>query len=241
MPRIWQARAAFWSAFPLVAPQGLWLRATATRLDAPPGERTGVLDGSPVRLLLVLGDSVVDGVGADSVASALAGCTAAALSDHLGCGVRWQAVGRNGARIDDLLGELLAACPREPQDAVLVSVGVNDVTGLTRSGVWSRKLGRLLDVLRERNPDAALLLTGVPPLAHFPVIPWPLRPVLALRGRTFDRISDAICAERSGCRFVPTDFVPEPEDFAEDGYHPGPRGYAQWGPMLAEELAGMLG
>ncbi|MEM9304473.1 MAG: SGNH/GDSL hydrolase family protein [Pseudomonadota bacterium] len=227
----------FWSAVPLLLPQGLWLRATATRLDPPGGATSGTTGSGAALQLLVLGDSVVEGIGAPDVAGALGGSFAAALAERFGRQVAWDAIGRSGARVAEVHGELLPTTPDATASFVLVSVGLNDVTGLTTLAVWRRRLEALLEDIMTRNPGCALMLAGVPPLAYFPAIPQPLRSVLAGRGRAFDAVSAEVVGRLPRGRFVATDFVPDPDDFAPDGYHPGPAGYRGWSRQLAEEAA----
>lgn len=231
-----RARATFWCALPLVAPQGLRLRRTATRFPEADGPRCGAVGAGPGLSVAGLGDSIVAGVGAGTHDRGLVACTAAALARGLGRRVRWSATGRSGATSRDVIDELLPTLPAGPHDVVGISVGVNDVTQLARSRDWARRLGELLDRLREREPGAVLALAGLPPLRSFPLLPEPLRSVIALRARTFDAIARREAAARSGVLHVPLGDSLRRDGFAGDGYHPSPDGYRELGELFAGHI-----
>ncbi len=177
-------RALFWMLFPLVIPQTLRVRRTAPRFAGASGANAGVCGtDAPQLRILAIGDSIVAGVGAGTMDGALAGATAAALSHRLARTVAWRANGKIGAGVDKVRLQLLPAVPVESYDAVVVSVGVNDITGLYRSGRWADALGGFLDALRQRFPQATILLAGIPPLEGFPLLPFPLRWLFGLRGK----------------------------------------------------------
>ncbi len=230
-------RAAFWALFPLVAAQGLWVSRRAPRFAAAAGPRSGAVGDGPTLRLLALGDSIIDGVGAETIEQALVGRFAEALARRMRTTVEWHAVGRTGAKSSRVRAELLKRMPRDEFDMILVSVGVNDVTGLARSRTWTREVGALVDELRARSPRAVVLMAGLPPLDGFPLLPQPLRYVFGLRARTFDRLLERVVALRDRCFHVPTEFVPSPEKFSADGYHPSIETYRDWGEMLADWVA----
>jgi lysophospholipase L1-like esterase len=231
-------RALFWMLLPLTIPQALRVRRTAPRFAGASGEDVGVCGSDPPRLrILAIGDSIVAGVGAGTMDGALAGATAQALSQRLATGVAWRASGRIGAGVDTVHSQLLPQVPDESYDAVVVSVGVNDITGLYRSGRWAESLGACLDALRQRFPDATILLAGMPPLEGFPLLPVPLRWLFGLRGRTFDALARREVAGHCNMLFVPLDFDPSPEKFAADGFHPSRASYAEFGEALSAALA----
>ncbi len=234
-------RALFWVLFPLVIPQALRVRRTAPRFAGASGADTGVCRfNAPQLRILAIGDSIVAGVGAGTMDGALAGATAAALSQRLVRTVAWRANGKIGAGIDKVRAQLLPMVPDEHYDAVIVSVGVNDITGLYRSGPWADALGRFLDALRERFPQATILLAGMPPLEAFPLLPFPLRCLLGMRGKTFDGLARREVALRENMLFVPLDFDPHPGKFSADGFHPSRASYAEFGAVLSDAFAAHL-
>jgi lysophospholipase L1-like esterase len=231
-------RALFWMLLPLVIPQALRVRRTAPRFAGASGADAGVCGADAPQLrILAIGDSIVAGVGAGTMDGALAGATAAALSQRLAASVAWRAAGRIGAGVETVCVQLLPQVPDEVYDAVVVSVGVNDITGLRRSSGWADALGGFLDALRQRFPHATILLAGIPPFEGFPLLPFPLCWIFGLRGKTFDGLARREVAHRENMLFVPLDFDPHPDKFSADGFHPSRASYAEFGKVLSDAFA----
>lgn len=229
------ARVLFWILLPVTIPQGLWLRRRATRLPGAAGERRGIRGEGADLHLLAIGDSIIDGVGTGSVEAALPGQFATALARG-GRRVHWRVEGASGHGLRDVTARL-ASLPAEVRaDLVLLSVGVNDVTGLTRTRRWRRGLRQLLQMIDSRWPDARILFAGLPPMDRFPLPPQPLRFSLGLRARVLDAIARAVIGENPNAIHVPTRIDPRQHGFCEDGFHPSADSCTLW----ANELAGVL-
>lgn len=224
----------FWGLFPLLVPQALYVKRTAPRLPPPACEPQGSTGrGEPLRLVGI-GDSVVAGVGVERLEDAFVGRTAAVLAEQLGRSIQWSVYGRSGARAQHLLDEYLPLLPPGPVDVILVSVGVNDITGMTLLPAWTERLLRLLESLRRHSPDAVIGVAGIPPLGHFPLLPEPLRFAAGQRGRAFDRAGRRIAAGFPGAIHMPVEFEATPESFCPDGFHPSASSYARFGRRMAE-------
>lgn len=233
MPGSWRERAAFHVLLPAIAWQGLRLRRTALRAPAAAGPAQGVVGSGPKLHLLGLGDSIIAGVGIDVLENALPGRTASALARHGGREVHWRAAGASGLRARQV-AELFAQHPADEHvDVVLVSVGVNDVTGIGSTRRWRRDLSRLLDAIHAAHPGALLVLAGLPPMDRFPLLPQPLGATLGIRARTFDAIARELAAARAWVLHHPTIIDSGRDAFAADGFHPGPEACARWGESLA--------
>mgnify|MGYP002779035810 FL=1 len=233
---LWK-RALFWGLMPVAGPQGLRLKRHAPRFAPAPGPRDGAVGDGPSLHLLALGDSVVDGVGCPSVGDALPGQFAAALAQRFGRRVHWRAHGRTGACARELQDAGLPQVPAGPWQLVVVSVGVNDVSGLTRPAAFADRLDRLVDGLRTRAPEATVLLCGLPRMQHFPLLPQPLRWIAGLRAETLDAAAARVAARRPGVLHEPTTYVPRADEFAPDGYHANAATQAAWAQVLAERLS----
>ncbi|GAB3584206.1 SGNH/GDSL hydrolase family protein [Amycolatopsis endophytica] len=187
----------------------------------------------PLRLL-VIGESTVDGVGAETHEEALTGQLASALARRWGRGIDWRVAGRTGANARTVAAELLAEACREPADLVVVALGVNDTIEMRSANRYRRDLLALVVAVRRALGPVPVLLAGVPPLGAFPSLPQPLRLVLGLRGAALDASAAALAA-LPGVTYcaVPREVV-NPDLFAADGFHPGPAGYRRWAEKLAE-------
>ena len=226
----------FWGVLPFLLPQALRVRKTAPRFAPAGGPPEGVAgNGAPARLLAV-GDSIIAGVGASQLSKALVGQTAMAIAAARNCCVEWRAHGVSGYDSAKILERLMPGLPDHAADYIVVSVGVNDITGLTTLRKWRGNLSLLLDKLRAHSPDAVIAVAGMPPLHGFPLLPQPLRATFGMRSRSFDAATRKVVAEHANAVHVPVDFEPEPHRFAADGYHPSEEGYAEFGRRMADGL-----
>ncbi len=230
----------FWGVIPFLIPQAMHVSRTAPRFAGATGSPFGVVGEGEGLTLLAIGDSIVAGVGATDFPRSLVGRTAESLSSKLGRRVDWTAHGRIGAKSADVLDELIEQVDTGSADVVLVSVGVNDITGLRTTGSWVRNLRSILARLREHSPEAVIALNGLPPLSDFPLLPQPLRAVIGLRGRTFDHAARDVIDECSGVIHVPIEFETSPEKFADDGFHPSETAYLDFADAVADAVIAEL-
>jgi len=224
---------AFWALLPVWGVQGLLLRRRATRLPPPPGKIRGACGEGPALNLLALGDSIIAGVGAPEREHTLPVQFARALAASLGRRVEWHSAGENGIDLGGLLARLQALEPTAKADVVLLSIGVNDVTGLTALHTWRRQMRALQSTLQNRWPGAIVLFAGLPPMDKFPLPPQPLRFCLGLRAAQLDGIAAEIIAGSPRMLHLPTEIDPDRHGFCADGFHPSAESYAIW----AQELA----
>jgi lysophospholipase L1-like esterase len=238
----------FWSNLPRVLPQALRVRKTAPRFAGADGVAIGIAlaDGTQARVealahtqaplrLLVFGDSVVAGVGASSHALGISGQCASALALTLGQNIAWQAVGKIGIESTQLEPLLWPKVPKDQSwDWVLISVGVNDISGLTRRARFYGALTKLLLQIRKRAPQAVVLFCGLPPVHGFPLLPKPLRTVFGMRARMLDQLLQKLSRTHIDVLFMPVKFETHPEAFAADGFHPSEASYARFGRAAAD-------
>jgi lysophospholipase L1-like esterase len=227
--------AAKLALLPLLAGQALWVRARAHRLPEPEGPREGATGkGVPLRLLIA-GDSSAAGVGCASQDEALSGrLTALLAATHR---VEWQLVARTGATTRETL-ERIAALPRRRFDLAVLALGVNDVTRSVPLASWLRRQARLYDLLEMEFGVRRVLISGLPPMRHFPLLPQPLRWVLGRTAERFDGALAELAAGRAGCEHIRFDLPFDAAMMARDGFHPGPEAYALWARMLGRRIMG---
>ncbi len=233
----------FWALVPVAALQGLRVRRIALQLPPPSGPGNGCSNtgrtGKPLRLR-ALGDSIVAGVGIEQWQHTLIARFAERLAQCTGRPVEWSADGNSGDTIRQLLTRLPESPTGAPADFVLVSIGVNDVTGMTSLGAWRRRVRETADVLRRIEPNALIVFAGLPPMDRFPLPPQPLRFCLGLRARRLDRILAAEAASRRRCVHVPTEIDPATDGFCADGFHPDAASCARWARELAARLRPLI-
>jgi len=203
---------------PLLLAQTVLTVRRAERLPEPTGERRGVVGRGPKLKFLQIGDSSSVGVGVATQDQALAPKLAAELGRDYH--VDWTLCGEIGATTADAQ-RLLAPLAGVQFDVAYTIFGVNDAKNLRPAHHWRRDYTRLLKCLREEHGVQTLFVSGLPPVEEFPLIPHPLRYVLSLRARRFDRVLRKVCAPIKGCHHLPLPTGLNKDGMAPDGFHPG--------------------
>jgi lysophospholipase L1-like esterase len=173
-------------------------------------------------LWVVLGDSTAQGIGAPSYDKGYVGQLRTVLDEHSPRPWRVLNLSRSGARAADVVSsqlprlEALEATP----DLVSCAIGANDMV--------PTPLPQVLESMREiirRLPRGSIIAT----------IPQGLRPARATV------VNDLVRAEAPARGLVVADVwahtgPPWHGKLAEDGFHPGLAGYADWAKAFAEAL-----
>lgn len=219
---------------PLLLVQGRRVRRTVPTLPEPSGQRQGECGGGPALRLLIVGDSAAAGVGARTQDEALAGQLAVSLAPTFR--VRWKLLAFTGATTGDMLDHLRREAATD-YDAVLTSLGVNDVTGRHSIATWRRQQSELVALLTGRFHAAQILLSGLPPMHRFPALPQPLRWYVGSRARDFDRALEELAGRHARCEFLGLGHeMMDVSAMASDGFHPGPPIYAHWAQEAARRI-----
>jgi len=223
---------------PVLIAQALRVRRNVVRLDEPPGARSGSEGkGAPLRLLIA-GDSAAAGVGARTQEEALSGQLVAQLRP--GSLVHWKLVAQTGYTVRDVIEELRAISP-ERFDVAVVSIGVNDATGRTRSARWIERQAMLIELLKSKFGVAHILLSSLPPMHVFPALPQPLRWYLGMRAQQLNGMLRRIADADGCCEFLQIDFPFEPGFMAADGFHPAAPAYSAWAAAAAQAIRRRIG
>lgn len=218
---------------PLLVVQALQVRRRALILPEASGPRQGVAGTGPKLRLLIVGDSSAAGVGAATQDQALAGRLVDRLARHFT--IEWRLEARTGATTGSTLRHLAGTAPFSC-DVALVILGVNDTTrGATLRG-WRHRLAQVFDLLETRFATSHIYASGVPPMAHFPLLPQPLAWMLGRHAARLDRGMATLAAERRECHHVPMDLPFDLSLAARDGFHPGPAAYDLWAEALATRM-----
>ena len=225
-------------------------RTSGGRLDDEAGGRPRprtVRPGEQPLHVVWLGDSTSTGVGAEDFTGSMAWRVAEGLTDGP---VIITVLGRSGDQVhevlDEQLPELTGVLAPGLEHVVLVSIGANDVTALTRRPTFEDRYVDMVDrietVLEQAGVDARLVLVGIPDIGTAPRLLPPLRQVAGFRGAQLD---DAIAgvARRRGLHHVDLaertsrTFSSDPERFfAADEYHPSSAGHEVWADAVLASL-----
>ncbi|MGC1816232.1 MAG: SGNH/GDSL hydrolase family protein [Casimicrobiaceae bacterium] len=229
-------RLFIYALFPVMLSQAFALRRHALNFVPPVGPQAGKIGrGDPLHFLAI-GDSIIVGVGARRIEQSTVGHVARFMSGRLSREINWHAAGKIGASARGVRVDVVPGLPPRAFDAILVSVGVNDVLKLERSARYRRQLLKLLRELRRHSPEAVIACLGLPPLDEFPKLRRPLRWIVGLRVRRFDQVAREALERVPGVMHIPVRFSPRPEMFTVDGLHPSETSQRR----LAKIVAGVM-
>jgi lysophospholipase L1-like esterase len=220
--------------FPLVALQGTLTRRRVPCLPPVRPPHHGLVPGrgSTIRLLAI-GESTVAGVGLAHSEETVAATTARALARRSRRPVAWHGLGLSGATVNEAAERLLPAIARQRTDLLIIAFGVNDTLAYRSPSTFADDLAALVSAARARIGDAAVVVTGVAPLACFPALPWPLRTILNWRSAALQEAAEGLATRFP--RLVVERFSEPfgPHLFAVDGFHPNMAAHALWGEEIA--------
>jgi len=225
-------------------------RSSGGRLDDEAGERPRqrtVRPGEAPLHVVWLGDSTSTGVGAAAFTDSMAWRVAEGLTDGP---VVLTVLGRSGDQVHEVLDEQLPELGDVllpgADHVVLVSIGANDVTALTRRPTFEQRYLELVDgieaVVDGAGVDARIVLVGIPDIGTAPRLLPPLRQVAGFRGAQLDDEIAGV-ARRRGLHHVELadrmsrTFSSDPDRyFSADEYHPSSDGHEVWADAVLASL-----
>ncbi|SDW96529.1 SGNH/GDSL hydrolase family protein [Litoreibacter albidus] len=222
---------------PVLALQGWRARKVAQVLPEPDGPRAGTVGQGPDLRLLIVGDSSAAGVGVGHQRDALAGQLTRVLADTRT--VTWRLNGVSGATTVQTLGRIKAE-ETGPFDVAVVALGVNDITKGAFLRPWLRAQRALCAELQGRLGCRYVLVSGLPPMASFWLLPNPLRWVLAAQARRWDRALHHMLEGMEGCYHVKAAEHLAPDQMAKDGFHPSAETYTMWADAILKQMRPLL-
>lgn len=200
---------------------------------APPDPT--LADGKPVELL-ALGDSGMAGVGVTQPAAALPAQIAQRVAARTGRPVHVVSHAQTGARTYDVLTKQLTPGLGLP-DVVVLLVGANDVTHLTRTRQLAEDTADLL--ARLHRLGAPVVMSSLPEFGAMRSVPAVLRAVLRLRAGVVRRVHvRAVLDAGSGVDLVDVrglvgrEFLTNSDLMSPDRFHPSEAGYSRIADVL---------
>lgn len=216
--------------WPVLLWQGRRVRKLALRLPEANGARSGVHGvGKPLRLL-ICGDSAAAGVGIAQQQDAISGQLIALLAKQYQ--VEWQLQAKTGLDSAALV-PLLQKLPVQQLDLVVISVGVNDVTALCSPRRFCHQLRQALRCIQQRYADPKVILSTIPPMQHFTMLPLPLNHWLGVKAAILNAALQQELVHWPRVKLVLSPAQLQAQLFAADGFHPSVQGCAVWAKLLA--------
>lgn len=197
------------------------------------------LDGRPLELL-VLGDSVAAGLGAQRRKETLGGRLAKGLARRAGRPVHLRTGAVVGSESSDLPSQLDGLPADYAPHVAVIIVGGNDVTHRVPIAVSTQHLRVAILRLCERGTE--VVVGTCPDLGALRPVPQPLRRLISSMSR---RLADAQAETARGAGARPVDlrravgalFFDDPDAmFSMDRFHPSPLGYRRTAEALLPEV-----
>ncbi|MGW6918705.1 SGNH/GDSL hydrolase family protein [Kitasatospora sp. NPDC054939] len=226
------AAARLYSRLLMHHPPADW---SVPRSDGRYGPADPAGEGQPLTLL-VLGDSLAQGLGAARREETLGARLAQALGERLERPVELRVFARVGATTGAAQRQAARSAGLRAGVAVLI-VGGNDAILPLPLGRSARQFAQLLRLLDEGGWQAVVV--PCPDPGYAPGFRAPVRRLGARRSRRLARLQTR-AAERAGAVLAPSSEAEFRDRAAEllgpDGVHPSPRGYAEHAERMVPSL-----
>ncbi|KXO74159.1 lipase [Acinetobacter venetianus] len=218
---------------PIVAIQGIKVRKNTPRLPEASGERDGVIGSGKPLSLLILGDSAAAGVGVETQQDALSGAIITELGNEFT--LTWKLQAQTGNTTQQVI-QAAKQISDQQYDIVITSIGVNDVTKFTSARSWLKQQKQLFADIQNRFKPKLIIVSGVPPMQHFPALPNPLAWLFGKYAVQMNQVLQQWLMPQDKFKFIQYDikeFQALDLPMASDGFHPSKEIYAIWGQQIA--------
>lgn len=228
------------------------------------GEVVGAGGDGHRKRILVIGDSLVSGVGGESSfdngpsdGPALPRQVARYLSEMLNVDVQWNAMSLTGGDVRMLKRKILPMLTRERERgtigdiwAVVVVTGVNDwkrISPIRTANKFREDLTEFIEKIREQvGEDCNVFLPAIPGVRHTPRFHEPLRSIVIFLNDYWDSQKLQLSRSMEGVHFVgqpPNDqWGSNPGVFFStlDRVHPSELGYHRWAERIAQHMSSVF-
>lgn len=229
---MWLQLSTF-ALLPIIVIQGIKVRKDTPRLIEASGDRDGLAGQGDPLSLLILGDSAAAGVGVETQQDALSGAIISQLKNEYA--LQWKLHAKTGDTTKQVY-QAVQQLEHKKYDVVITSIGVNDVTKLTSPKSWIKQQKQLFTQIQKQFQPKLIIVSGVPPMQHFPALPNPLAWLFGKYAEQMNQTLQQWLAPQSQFRFIQYDiesFQAMDLPMASDGFHPSKEIYAIWGQQVA--------
>lgn len=210
--------------------------------------------------ILIIGDSLVSGVGGESSfddgpsdGPALPRQVARSLSEMLNVDVQWNAISLTGGDVRMLKRKIIPMLRRESArgsigdiSAVVLVTGVNDwkrISPLRTAAKFRSDLAEFINKIREQvGEECSVFLPAIPGVRHTPRFHEPLRSILIFLNDYWDSQKVLLSRSMKKVYFVGQpaneEWGANPRQFFSDldRVHPSELGYHRWADRIAEHM-----
>ena len=195
--------------------------------------------------LLLLGDSIAAGLGADKPKHTLGAQLAKRLATQTGRAVRLHTAAHVGSETSMLRAQLAALPAGYSPDVAVIVVGGNDVTHRVKPSVSTQHLAEAVRSLRDGGTE--VVVGTCPDLGALTAVPQPLRTLARIASRQLATAQREVATEL-GARVVALGdvvgpfFIAQPDEmFAVDRFHPSSAGYRRTAKAVLPSVLAALG
>lgn len=241
------------TATALVAQQLIRLQARAARrvIGKPLGEDAHMADKvykrkyrDPIQLLL-LGDSIAAGLGAEKPKHTLGAQLAKRLAERTHRSVQLHTAAIVGSESSMLRAQLAGLPAGYSADVAVIVVGGNDVTHRVKTATSRQHLAEAVRALHERGTQ--VVVGTCPDLGALTAVPQPLRTLARMASRQLAAAQREVVTDLGGRAVSLADvvgpfFITQPEEmFAIDRFHPSSAGYRRTAKAILPSVLAALG
>lgn len=218
----------------------LMIKNGGTTVPVPNIPRGAVTIGQGQQLTyVILGDSTAVGQGGE-YKQGIAVLTAEHLASK-GRQVTYSNFAISGARVSDVVSVQLEQAKAIKPDVVLIAIGANDVTHLTKMDIVETGMKQIVTTLKQTNPNVKIIITGSPQMGSVPLFLQPTKWLAERQTARINKVFAKIATDQSVTFAHIADetgpiFKKHSEYFAQDKFHPTTEGYLVWMPTLTKAL-----
>ena len=233
-------KAATIALIPALVIQGSRIKKNTPRLPEPEGARIGQTGAGKPLSILIVGDSAAAGVGVASQEDALLGAVINELK--MDYALDWKLHAKSGDNSHQIIKNVNTLESRH-YDAVLTSVGVNDVTKLMSARQWIKKQHELYNLIQQKFAPKLIIAAGVPPMHMFPALPNPLGWLFGQYAKQMNAELEKFIQAHEYMQWIEYDLQKYQAlnlEMAEDGFHPSKEIYQIWAKEVADKIRQVL-
>jgi len=236
---------------PILYFQGRKIRASVPQLPEASGIEGEIIfkTGSTKSLtMLTIGESTIAGVGVHTHQEGFTGTLANELSILFETNVKWKVYARSGYTAKQVSDKIISNISESHADLLVIGLGGNDAFTLNSPKRWRKHIEELVQTIREKFPNSAIVFCNMPPIKAFPaftpLIKFVIGNLVEILGDELDmkiqghknvfyfneRITIADWINRLGIKV-------EKADFFSDGVHPSKLTYQTWALDVARKIS----
>lgn len=189
--------------------------------------------------LLILGDSIAQGVGSVENDNTLETYITSSLRPRfVELTVENKAV--PGSKTDEVLNNQLTKLQREHYSALIMIIGTNDITRLVSPSTFEANYEAIAKILSAKAD--VVVLANIPQFSNTPIVPKSIQSIADYRTKSYNNKIDNIANGYSNMRifnffsFSQNRLHGEIDYIADDGFHPNDEGYKLIGEEIVQKI-----